>query len=85
MNNACRVRNNNMGHILPVPTVILSIPVTPVMKEFAVTNSTLAMQVYSPDSSLPNRLTVVVLVYLVVLSITELVTGRITTPMGADI
>jgi hypothetical protein len=55
------------------------------MKGFAVTNSTLAMQVYSPDWFLPNGLTVAVLVYLVVFSITEVVTGVIITPAGPDI
>ena len=68
--------------------MILSIPVTPVpliMKEFAVTYVTLAVQVYSPEWSLPNGPTVAVLVYLVVLSITELVTGVIDTPIGPDI
>ena len=68
--------------------VILSIPVTPVppiIKAFAVTNSTLTMQLYSPDWVLPNGLTVAVLVYLVVFSITELLTGVIITPAGPDI
>jgi hypothetical protein len=65
--------------------MILSIPVTPVppiMKGFAVTNSTFAVQVYSPDWVLPNELTVAVLVYLVVFSITESVTRVIVTPIG---
>ena len=82
------VEQTIMDSNLPVPTVILSIPATPVppiMKEFAVTNSTVVMQVYSPDWFLPNGLTVAVLVYLVSLSITELATGRIVTPIGADI
>ena len=68
---------------LPVPIVMLSIPVTPplIIKEF---DSTLAMQVYSPDWFLPNDLTTAVLVYVVAFSITELVTGMIATPAGPD-
>ena len=77
-----------LTYSLPVPIVMLSIPVTPVppiMKGFAVINPTLALQVYSPDWILPNELTMDVLVYLVVFTITELVREVIITPTGPDI